>query len=77
MTDEEMRDCYMNAHMVEVKNNDYEFCGYITTIFRKYEHKDDHLAGGATGPWRCVVQNGNRFLVIQSAKNLQVVKPIK
>jgi hypothetical protein len=71
MTDEEMRDAFWNHGKVQVKNHDYKFSGQIAIIFRKYK-PDDTSYGGATGPWRCVVQNMDGVCLIQSAKNLEI-----
>jgi hypothetical protein len=72
MTDEEMREAYLNGMHVSVCNHDYKFTGHITIIFRKFKKGDVAIAGAATGPWRCVVQNGDGVCLIQSAKNLEI-----
>jgi hypothetical protein len=76
MTDSEMRDAWNEGKLVAVKNHDYEFQGRIMIIFRKYQLGDHVGAGRQTGKWRCVIQNFDGLLLIQSAKNLELATTI-
>lgn len=73
MTDLEMMACYERGVRVRVAGSvDYEFEGRIITIFSKWQ--PDELRDPLK--YRCVIQDDRRFLVIQSAKNLEVAPPV-
>lgn len=64
MTDEELKDAYNAGSRVRVINSDYSFYGIIDTWFRKRDGKSV----------RCIVESDERVCLIQSAKNLELVK---
>lgn len=72
MTDAEMMECYRKGTRVQMRergNTDYDFEGRIVAVFSKWE-VDEFLR---PMKYRCVIQDDRRFLVIQSAKNIEVV----
>lgn len=64
MTDNELDEAYLRKSRVRVNNHDYEFEGVLVTIFTKKNNKSV----------RVVVEDDNGLLLIQSAKNLELVK---
>lgn len=64
MNDKELIDAYNRGRRVVIVNSDYHFEGEILAYFYKRDGKSI----------RCVVESADRICLIQSAKNLELVR---
>lgn len=74
MKNEDMLRAWKNFQRVRASIGDKAFVGHIDVCFKKRPHPNDKKFHTDINkqPWRCVVENSNKELMLLSAKNIEL-----